>query len=47
MRASMKMMWSEAKIALGRRLGGQTFAPRLELIVDRAATPDTAARTSN
>ena len=47
MQASRKMMWSEAKIALRRRFGRDTFAPRLELIVDRAPSPISAARTSN
>ena len=47
MQASRKMMWSEAKIALRRRFGRDTFAPRLELIVDRPPSPMSAARTSN
>jgi C-8 sterol isomerase len=47
MQASTKMMWSEAKIALRRRFGRDSFAPRLELIVDRAPSPIASARTSN
>jgi len=34
MRCSTKMIWSEAKLALGRTLGRQHNAPRLDLIGD-------------
>ena len=47
MRASTKMMWSEAKIALRRRFGKQTDEPRLDLITEPASVPSTTTRTQN
>jgi C-8 sterol isomerase len=47
MRASTKMMWSEAKIALRRRLGRGSTEPRLDLIGEPAMSPSRATRTQN
>ena len=44
---SSKMMWSEAKIALRRRLGGQSQGPRLDLIDEPSVEAHAAARTHN
>jgi C-8 sterol isomerase len=44
---SSKMMWSEAKIALRRRLGQQTQEPKLDLIGDPAIAAHAPARTQN
>jgi len=47
MRCSTKMIWSEAKLALGRKLGRQRNAPRLDLIGEPTATMKTAARAQS
>ena len=47
MRASTKMMWSEAKIALRRKLGREAAEPRLDLIGEPAASISATARTQN
>jgi C-8 sterol isomerase len=44
---SSKMMWSEAKIALRRKLGRETWAPKLELIAEPATTAQAPARPQN
>jgi C-8 sterol isomerase len=46
MRYSTKMMWSEAKLALGHKLGRDTAQPRLDLIGEPAAAT-AAARAQN
>ena len=44
---SSKMMWSEAKIALRRKLGRPTQEPKLDLIGRSAPSADAPARTQN
>lgn len=46
MQSSTKMMWSETKLALGRKLGRDTAVARLELIGEPAA-PTASARAQN